>query len=475
MGTAIAKTAEILGYKLTPAQRYINDVAHELLPETNTLAYTTVVVVLHRQGGKTLITLPRLVTKARRWENLRFAYTAQDLNHAVAKVKEDFLPILRRCDALKEGRDWSWFGQNGQERLTIGSSLLSLSATGTKSGHGKTLDEAVVDEAMAHQDTRVDAGFGVPMITRGKAARDSMGKVTPGPQKWIISNRGDESAVYLDHYVEMGRNAVEQDVDRGLCYIEWSKLPDVDHTDPATWWYFITSLGHTIDEADILTELQTLDTDDWLRAYGNVPQVRKKSAEAAIDIDAWERQTDTDSEMEGRLVLGLAMKPDRSQVAVGAAGFRSDGDVHIECTKHGSGTGWVVDHLARVVERHDVAQVAIDAGGPAASLIPAVEERGLPLRKLSGREYAAACGLVYDRLDEGRLWHLNQPMLWDAVVGAKWRPLGDARAWDRRVNEADITPLEATTVAYSALLSLPEEEPPKESVYAERGLFSWDQ
>ena len=54
-----------------------------------------------------------------------------------------------------------------------------------------------------------------------------------------------------------------------------------------------------------------------------------------------------------------------------------------------------------------------------------------PLVLIGGRQYAQACGELFDDVQSGRLAHLGQPPLDDAVAGARRRQLGDAWTWSR--------------------------------------------
>jgi hypothetical protein len=102
--------------------------------------------------------------------------------------------------------------------------------------------------------------------------------------------------------------------------------------------------------------------------------------------------------------------------------------------------------------------IAIDPGGPAGSLIAdlALATREAPTL-IGARAYAQACGALHDDVIAGRLVHRGQPVLDDAVLVARRRPLGDAWAWARR--GGDITPLEAATLARWAWATTPSEKP----------------
>jgi len=90
--------------------------------------------------------------------------------------------------------------------------------------------------------------------------------------------------------------------------------------------------------------------------------------------------------------------------------------------------------------------MVVDPGGPAGSLLIDLEAKGVATETCSAREYAQACGQLYDSVAEGALAHLDQPVLNSAVSSARKRVVGDAWAWARKTG-GDISPLVAVTLA----------------------------
>jgi hypothetical protein len=480
LGPQVAHAAEALGTPLYATQRYIVDVAHELDPETNTLVYGLVILLLPRQTGKTALTLPRLVAKGRMFRDLHFVYTAQDRNYALKKLEEVFIPQLDDAPPFRRGRDFTSRLGNGKERIQFPKtrSQVTIAATQSTSGHGGTCDDVTVDEAFAQDDTTVDSGFAPTQITRGRSARQSHGQVCPGPQLWVISAAGDEDSLYLMEKIRIGRAAVEQGVDRGVAYFEWSCPDDWDIYDRALWWRFIPGLGHLIDEQDVAADLLTEKMTEraWRRAYASQFERRSLLDPGPIDVDEWGRLVDRDAQLAGRLVYGVDVSPDRQRASVGVAGARAAGGFLVELIEARDGTRWVPEFMAGVWDRNGGAGVAIDPGSPAGALIPDLEAAGVPVIKMSARDHAQACGALADRVPTGEVFHLGQDELDGAVAGGKKRGLGDAGAWlwDRRRPECDITPVVAVTLAFGALLSLPPPEEEDEALYDEQtGFFEW--
>jgi hypothetical protein len=123
------------------------------------------------------------------------------------------------------------------------------------------------------------------------------------------------------------------------------------------------------------------------------------------------------------------------------------------------GTRWAVERLAELAPKRRNAVVCIDAGGMAASLIPALIEAGVKVVAYSTRDVVRACGSFVDKVDEDELRHPGQPELALAVDGARKRKVGEAWLWHRRDTSVDISPLQALTLA---VYGLKEERPKKE-------------
>lgn len=468
LGPAVALVAEKLGTPLFPAQRYLLDTALEINPETGLLAYSTIVATLHRQFGKTMcLILPTVVMRATLFSGQAMVYTAQDRNHAREKFEEDFVEQLRGATSFREGRDYKIRLANGSERIRFKSrSLLKISATQNSSGHGKTLDMPVVDEAWTHEDTTVDSGFRVPMITRRGLG------IAPGPQLWIVSAAGEsDHSEYFTEKCARGREAVERDSGSGTAYFEWSCPKDWDIYDRSLWWFYIPALGHTIQERDIADELDDMKEPDWRRAYGNQPQPRDDEDDAdGMDLDAWSRQVDGQSEIEGTVMLAVDGSPDRRWAALAAVGERPDGDLHGDLVDTRAGMGWLATKTIEVARRQGCTDVAVDPTSSAGSIISELEAAGLSVHKLGSRAHAHAAGALYDRVVDGEFWHRGNRDLQAAVVASRKRPLGDAWAWDRRNEEDNLTPLVAVTLGVGAFLAAAE-GPQEPSVYDELGGF----
>ena len=147
---------------------------------------------------------------------------------------------------------------NGSERIRWRTgSHHGITAGGETSGHGFTLDLAVIDEAWAQVDDRLVQSFRPAMVTRADA------------QLWIVSTAGTDDSVFLRERVDDGRARVEAGEAIDVAYFEWSAPDDADDDDPATWQAAMPALGVLIDLDTIASDRAAMDRAEFARAYLN--------------------------------------------------------------------------------------------------------------------------------------------------------------------------------------------------------------
>lgn len=182
------------------------------------------------------------------------------------------------------------------------------------------------------------------------------------------------------------------------------------------------------------------------------------TADAAFGPGNWEACAGDPAQGVPMGAIGVAASMDMKHGAVTAAA--SDGRViHLKPLQHGPGTAWVVQRVADLQVQHKV-PVVIDKRGPAAPLIPHLERAGVELTVLDTQGVMDACAALLDLVRERKVRHAMYPELEAAVQGAVRRLVGDRWAWGRKVSTADISTLEAATLAAHAVSLPPEVKPP---------------
>ncbi|MCP2339177.1 terminase large subunit domain-containing protein [Actinomadura rupiterrae] len=422
-----------------PWQRHVADVILEVDPVTGLLAYREVVLTVPRQSGKTTLLLALMVHRALGFGSRQnILYSAQTRGAARKKWEDEHLVALEASPLRSLYRVRRQLGQEAF-RWRNGS-IHGLTSNTEKAGHGETLDLGVIDEAFAQEDDRLEQAFKPAMITR------------PQPQQVVISTAGTMRSVFLRGKVDAGRRRCEAGGHSAVAYFEWSAPNDADPADPATWWECMPALGHTVTEAAVRADFESMKLPEFRRAYLNQWPDAAPDQWLVLGRDAWMDLVATlpDPDLMAPVAFSVDVTPERSHASIGVAG-RREGLTLVEVAEHRRGTGWVVPRLVEMCERWGPCAVVIDAAGPAGSLIPDLEAAGVAVTKPSMRDLTQACGGFIDaaRPQDGppTLRHAGQRALDEAVAGAVRRSLGDAWAWSRRSSAVDISPLVAVTLA----------------------------
>jgi len=302
--------------------------------------------------------------------------------------------------------------------LTSGARLKFLARNNT-SGRGFTGDCVILDEAFALTPDTMAA------ILPTMAAKS----VTGNPQLWYTSSAGMRSSVQL----RAVRKRALSDDPGALCWLEWSAPVEArDTPEDRRWWRQANpALGHRISEEFVASEFATM-FDDGLEQFCR-ERLGVFDADEVVDAvfgpGQWAALASVD-EFAGGLTFAVDVAADRSFASVAcadAAGLCELGD-------HRPGTGWVVDRVVELCVRHK-ASVAVQESGPAGSLIPELEQRGVRVVKVSHTDLRSACGWLFDRVSDRSLRVRPHPAL-DASVGhAVKRASGDGFVWDRRAGD----------------------------------------
>lgn len=430
LGRQVATVAERLSTPLMPWQRQVADVGLELLPDGRP-AFREVIVTVPRQSGKTALILSVEVQRAIGWpESQRIVYSAQTGLDASKKLLEDQVPALERQRKLF-GISRISRAKGGESVVWANGSRLVLLAGSEDSGHGKTLDLAIQDELFADVDFRRDQAMIPAMATRSQA------------QIWVASTMGTGNSRALNAKVASGRAAVEGGKTTGVAYFEWSAEAEDDPANPSTWFKCMPALGRTIGLEAVEHAYQTMSLGEFRRAFLNIPTV---ADDRVIPQSAWDLVNDPNVEATaGR--FGIDVNPERSAAAIVAAG---PGPV-LEVVDYRPGVMWLVGRCGDLYGRYG-APFAIDATGPAASEIGALQALGVPVDTISGPSAARAAGAFFDRVVSGGVRIRRNRALDDAIGGAAKLAVADAWKWGRRSSSADITPLVAATMALWSLI-----------------------
>jgi phage terminase large subunit-like protein len=425
-GAAVVEIAAMAGLVLDPWQQLVLDGMFAERPDGKLSAFEVGLIVSRQNGKGSILEAAELGWLFLFGEPLilHSAHEFKTSSEAFLRIKsliEGCDDLLRQCKKPRTSH-----GEESIELLT--GQRLRFVARSSGSGRGFTGHKVVLDEAYALQPRHMAALL--PTLS-----------AVPNPQIVYTSSAGMLDSEVLNRLCDRG----EAGTSARLAYYEWSADPKADFDDRAAWAQANPALGYRISEEFIEAERDAMPDAEFGRERLGIRE--DPSRGGPISLDTWAALTDPESQALDPVAFAVDVSPDRAWSSISSAGLRADGAVHPEVVDRRPGTDWVVRRLKELSTWSPCATV-VDAGAAAGSLLPDLAEAGIEVLSPTVKQLGQATGAFIDLANaDGKLRHLGQQSMLDALAGARLRPLGDAFAWDRRHSSVDITPLVSATLA----------------------------
>ena len=428
-----------------------------LLRNAGKWAAFEVAACLPRQNGKNVLLEARELAGP-------FIFGERLLIHS-AHLADTSREAFRRLEEHLEANAWlsrevrHIWRTNGHESIEFKNGSRIRFRTRTKGGgRGFSGDWLGFDEAMVFPETSL--GAILPVVS-----------ARPDPQVWYMGSAVDQT-IHEDGIVFSRVRHRALNGEPRLAYFEWS----LEFADPAEVPPEVAASaeaqaqanparGIRISPGHIENERRSMDPRTFaVERLGVGDWHSIDDSSGVFDMQRWAELADGKSAFAGRPTICFDVSPNRSWATICGAGLRPDGAGHVEITGRAGeidrrrGTGWLPDRLKELYERQSPL-ILCDERGPAQTLVPELEKLGVKVETVNASEYAQACGLFFDAVEQGKVRHLGQPELTAALRAATTRPLGDRFAWDRKNSAADITPLVAATVAHWSAVTQSRPEP----------------
>jgi len=460
LGWYFNEMGEKLGYEFHSWQNQLSDVSSQLSdrddmhPGQSFLKFNAqhVGCVVGRQSGKTAWAITRIASQCMLPERRDIAkmvglpviapqhviYTAQSRLNATEKWREH-VSVMEKSWLIEY--IYNVRKQIGSECVTFtnGSTYEPVTPNRT-GGRGKSTDLIIVDEALAHP-------MWLLSVLRPTMAQRHSAPGCIGSQFIVISNAGNDDSELLNHLQDLGHEAISQNNDKRV-WLEWSMVPGSDPLDHQTWVNTMPTLGQPngISMDFLVEESESMRLEDFMREYLCVRVPRSEAQ--LIPIDHWMDLYRPDVFVTDTGIIALDVSPGRGRATIVACSAVDD-YLPVEVIRSKDGLEWVIDALEEITNRWSCS-VVIDAGGPAGSMIPVLQARGVDIIPIAAKDVAHAAAHFYDSVMSKRVSHLNDFRLNDAVKGVTKRPVGERWAFDRNGN-VDITPLVAASFAVWAI------------------------
>jgi phage terminase large subunit-like protein len=450
--------AAVAGLMLDPWQEYVLRGACAT-DDLGKWAAKNVGLIVPRQNGKgSVLEARELAGLFLFGENI--VHTAH-LFGTAAEHQRRMESLIRGCDYLAEMME----GYRGDPRgkmsgIKTGNSEMSFTVAADKpSGRAET---RMLFKARSKDSIRgytfdllvFDEAYNLPGEVEAAARPALSAKTVRGnPQVWYTSSAGFPDSDVLARVRDRAMSGDPGD----LAFYEWSAPDGADPADPAVWAMANPALGRRISAEWVADERRTMGAEEFNRERLGIWS--KVGGESAIPADFWEQCRDEDSEAGLDVAFGVDVTPLADVTSIASASWRDDGTVHIEIVNHEGGTGWVPGRVAELQNAWSPVTVAYAAGGQAGRVLGGDPGQRHKLWSMTRREFDQACGAFYEAVASGKIRHLGDPVLDEAVKACRRsKGLSDLWHWTRADTGADISPLVAASVAYHGLVEKKKKE-----------------
>lgn len=409
-------------------------------------------IAANRQQGKGTIIEGRQLAGLFVWEESLQVYTAHEFKTAqemflrIRQVIESTPTLDRMVQRIRTA--------DGEEAIETKSGCrLKFMARSNSSGRGFTAPTLYLDEAMKLKRRMVAS------LMPTMSALSLVGN----PQVMYFSSAGEvDSEVQED----VRERAVSRASNR-LAYAEWSvprwdELPPDERSrwasaeeyraDPEVHRRGNPGYNIRLDPSFVVdTELEGMGPEEFDRERLGI--WAKLGGESVFPAGAWSRLADAKSTPGPTLVFAVEVAGNRESASISLLSYRADELVHAEVIDNRLGTSWIGSRLRELRDKWSPAAIVAIAGGHVDSLIPAWKREGVRVKLIKWADYVQACGVVFDWISQGKLRHLDDPVLNAAVEGVKQTFTRDNASWywSRKNSDVDITALVALTVAVAGL------------------------
>ena len=447
-GPEVADLCEVIGYGPDPEQRLGLDAMFAVDRHGKSVAFETSVIAA-RQNMKTGLLKMGVLGWLFITDQQLVIWSAHEFPTAQEAFRD--LEILIGGSAFLSKRVKKVHRANGDEAIELrNGARLKFRARTKAGGRGLSGDKVVLDEAFALQPDHM--GALLPTLT-----------TRPDPQVVYGSSAGTAHADVLRKIRDRGRAGTSP----RLAYLEWAAprracaSEKCDHEagkwegcqldDVENWKRGNPLLGRTRANGTGLTL-------EYLRAERDALPPMEFARER---LGWWDDPTSTDIFGPGKWAqasredrpadlalsgLAVAVSIDLKSAAVVGAGLDDTGAAWIRVLQHGPGASWPVERLKQLTATYGIPAV-IDGKGPGAVLVPSLEKEGVPIRVADTGNILDAFANLRSRLDAGSVRHTPAKELDEAVAGAQLRQVGDRMAIGRKASTADVSPLEAASLA----------------------------
>lgn len=395
-----------------------------------------------RQNGKSLGVVAARCNYGMivRGESIIYTAHLQKTATETFEIMRDFFSspkIKKRVECIKSalGRE--------EIRLKNGARIKFLART-RNGGRGQHGDLLIFDEAQ-ELDSKQQASFTFAI------------SASPNPQTIYLGTPPDE--VNDPGVFRTIRKKALSRQSKKTAWAEWSvsEVPE-DITDKRYWYLTNPSLGITIQETTIESEVEQMDDEEfarerlgwWCNSESQNQIVSRSDWDECLTFEPPKQTADE------KMAVGIKFTADGSKVALSVAVKQAD-RVYVECLDYCSmnkGVSWLANWL---VERKDrIAIACIDGRSNTGTLVAKLNELDFPekgIQIMTTGTVISASSMFANAVTEHELEHSEQTLLNDSVCTAVKRRIGNDGGWGFGNGKVDCAPAESVAFAYYGVMT----------------------
>lgn len=404
-------------------------------------AADTIVISIPRQVGKTYIIGCIIFALCLMKPGLKVIWTAQVKDTAL-ETFDKFLSMAAR-PTVKPHIASTPRGKGDEAIIFTNGSSIEFGARDSGFGRGRTdVDVLVFDEGQ-HLSPEALENMGAAQ----NVARNPLCFVMGTPPR--PRDKGE-------FFATLRQEALDGDSD-GTLYIECSADPGAEPMDRDQWRKANPSYPlRTSERAMLRLRKKLKNPDSWNREALGIWD--RTDVNAKIRTDDWRDCFAAHDSSVPLGAVGIGATLDLTSAGISAAGMAGD-VVQVRALQRAPGVGWVVDRVKTLQDAHGC-DVVIDGRGPAAVLIPGLEQAGVKLTIAKTSDVQDGCAGFVNRVRDKQIRHAADEIGADVRKGVG-RTVGDRWVWDRK---PEIALLEAATLAAWSLTK-PTHPAPAPDIY----------
>lgn len=415
--------------------------------------------VLSRRNGKSVEIEVLILTALFLLGEQKIMYTAHR-DDTAKLIFDNVVAAIKRVPKLwAELVDAGPRRTNGQRAIELRSGAVCYFRTRTlDTARGQGYDRLILDE-----DQELTDGYMAALMP-----------LVSGAENGQINYAGSAGGLKATVQAKTWRSFKAKE--RGLCYRGWHAESEAEYDDLDLVARLNPRLGRGLSYEWVAKEFKKMTRAEFGgERLGVARYPREEGADWVIPEVAWTRAKDEDSQPASgaRLAFVLEADPELENAAIGVAGRRSDGAMHIEATDVDPGVFWLVGRSKELQLKHGQ-PMWLDPDGPLGFMVGDFREAGVDLRFLNAQDLVSSSSWLYtaanpqpDPADPGAgkpkptVCHRGGLKLTQALAAAETRKLLSRWTWRREVpSGVDQTPLNAVTLAAWVVVKLERSAPP---------------